>query len=278
MNENLVPKIALNDGVEIPAVGFGTYLIDDSVAKEAVLSALEVGYRLIDTAEMYGNERGVGAGIRESGLARSEVFVTSKLQNHLHDYDDALSGFEQTMTDLDVEYVDLFLIHWPLPRNGKYVDAWRALDEIVRSNRCRSIGVSNFQPEHLDRLTEVSDVVPSVNQIEVHPYFQQEDVRAQNAQRGIVTQAWSPIDRGDVAADHVLTSIAAPHGKTAAQVTLRWHLQRGDIAIPKSMNPARMAENFDIFDFELSEQDMERIGGVDRGGRRGPHPNEFHPA
>ncbi len=270
------PQLTLNDGSPISTVGFGTFKVDDEIAKDTVLRALDTGYRLIDTARMYGNERGVGAAVRESGISRSDIFVTSKLWNDAQSYDAALAAFEQTFSDLDVAYLDLYLIHWPTPAAGTYVEAWKALEEIAASGQCRSIGVSNFQPEHLDRLAEESGVVPAVNQIEVHPYFAQNDIRVANAERGIVTQAWSPIARGRLLDDQTLWSISAPLDKTPTQVALRWHLQRGDIAIPKSTTPERIIENFDIFDFELSERDMAKIDGLDRNQRLGPHPNEFN--
>ncbi len=268
--------LTLNSGATIPAVGFGTFKLEPSIATASVLAALDVGYRLIDTARMYGNEAEVGEAVRRSGLARDEIFVTSKLWNTSHATNDALADFDNTLADLNIDYLDLFLIHWPVPAADNYVEAWRALEHIVESGRCRSIGVSNFQPAHLDRLAEVSGVVPAVNQIELHPYLSQGDVRAVNADRGIITQAWSPIARGRVLNDQRLVAIGEAAGKTAAQVTLRWHLQRGDIAIPKSSKPESIAENFDIFDFELSARDMAAIDALNQGLRVGPHPDEFN--
>lgn len=268
--------ITLNDGVKIPQMGFGTYQIEQHVAREVTLTALEAGYRHIDTAQMYGNEKGVGAAVRESGIARSEVFVTSKLNNGHHAYEDALAAFDTTVEDLGIEYVDLFLVHWPLPGVGDFVETWKAMQTIAASDACRSIGVSNFQPHHLERLFEETDVVPSINQIEIHPYFAQNEVRAFNAEHGIAIEAWSPIAQGQVLSDPVLIDVGEAHGKSAAQVALRWHLQRGDIIFPKSANPGRMAQNFDIFDFVLDDEQMARIDSLDRGQRIGPDPDEFN--
>ena len=271
-----VPNIRLNDGAQIPQLGFGMSRIDPDEAKGATLTALNAGYRHIDTAQMYGNEAQVGEAIRAFDGDRSEVFITSKLNNSNHGRDDALASFETTLSDLGVDELDLFLVHWPMPDVGDFVDTWKAMEEIKASGRCRSIGVSNFQPHHLKRLAEESDTVPSVNQIEVHPYFVQDDVRAVNAEMGIATEAWAPIAQGRVLDDKVLLNVGEAHGKTAAQATLRWHVQRGDIIFPRSVTPSRVEENFDIFDFELSDDEMARITGLDRGQRNGPHPDEFN--
>ncbi len=270
-----VPMITLNDGVEIPQMGFGTYQIAQADAREITLQALDVGYRHIDTAELYGNEKGVGAAVRDFGADRADIFVTSKLNNCFHAYDHALAAFEGTMEDLGLEYIDLFLIHWPLAAVADYTETWKAMEAIAQSGRCRSIGVSNFQPRHLERLFEETDVVPSINQIEVHPYFAQNDVRAFNAEHGIATEAWSPIAEGRVLGDPTLVALGRVHGKSSAQVALRWHIQRGDIIFPKSSRATRMAENIDIFDFELTRDQMASIEAVDRGHRTGPHPDEF---
>jgi 2,5-diketo-D-gluconate reductase A len=224
---------------------------------------------------MYGNEKQVGEAVRDFGAAREDVFVTSKLNNDKHAYDDALAAFDTTLSDLGFDYLDLFLIHWPLPSVGDYVETWRAMEEIARSGRCRAIGVSNFQPHHLQRLLDETDTVPAVNQIEVHPYFAQDDVRAFNAEHGIATEAWSPIAQGEVLDDDTLTAIGEAHGKTAAQVALRWHIQRGDIIFPKSETPSRVRENMAIFDFALTDDEVRRIAELDRGARRGPDPDEF---
>jgi 2,5-diketo-D-gluconate reductase A len=274
-----VPTITLNDGREIPQLGFGVYLVPPAETAEAVGRALEVGYRHIDTAEMYGNERGVGEAVRASGLDRSEVFITSKLNNGFHEPDDARRAFEQTLAELDTDYVDLFLIHWPLPTlyDGDYVSTWKTLEEFQRDGRARSIGVSNFEIDHLERLAAEADVVPAVNQIELHPYLLNDEVRAYGEERGIVTEAWSPIAQGQCLDDPVITAIAERVGRTPAQVVLRWHLQRGSVVFPKSMTPSRIEENFRLFDFELDAGAMDQITGLDRGeeGRTGPHPARF---
>lgn len=271
-----VPLITLNDGHRIPQLGFGVFKIDPDDTAEATLRALKVGYRHIDTAEMYGNERGVGQAVRDSGLARDEVYVTSKLNNGHHARDDAMRAFDQTMDDLGLDYLDLFLIHWPLPGVGDYVETWNALREMRDSGRVRSIGVSNFHPAHLRRIIDETGEVPAVNQVEVHPYLTQQEVRAANAEHGIATEAWSPIARGRVLDDPVVVDIADRLGRTPSQVTLRWHVQRGDIVFPKSVTPSRVEENFRLFDFELSDFDVESITALDRGERTGPNPDEFN--
>jgi 2,5-diketo-D-gluconate reductase A len=274
-----VPDIALNDGNTIPQLGFGVFQIEPNETAEAVREAISVGYRHIDTAEMYGNEREVGEGIRASGIDRSDVFVTSKLNNSLHEPDDAREAFDTTLSDLGFDYVDLFLIHWPLPTlyDGDYVSTWQTLEEFHNDGRARSIGVSNFQVEHLERLAAETDTVPAVNQIEVHPYFTNEAVRAYGQEYGIVTEAWSPIAQGEVLDDPNITRISENVGKTPAQVVLRWHIQRGDIVFPKSVTPSRMRENFELFDFELGPDEMEEISELDQGegGRTGPNPDTF---
>jgi 2,5-diketo-D-gluconate reductase A len=271
-----VPTIALNNGVEIPQLGFGVYQIPPEETVAAVRTALEVGYRHIDTAEMYGNEKEVGQAVRESGIDRSEVFVTSKLNNGFHARDDALRAFDQTLTDLGLDQLDLFLIHWPLPTiDVDYVETWKALEEIYASGRCRAIGVSNFQAHHLRRLFGETQVRPAVNQIEVHPYLANDEVRAFDADHEIVTEAWSPIAQGKVLDDPAITAIAEKLGRTPAQVVLRWHVQRGDVVFPKSVTRSRVEENFALFDFELDTGDMAAITGLDRGERTGPDPDTF---
>lgn len=274
-----VPALTLNDGHTIPQLGFGVYQIPPRDTEAAVSQALEIGYRHIDTAQMYGNERGVGAAVTASGLARDDVFITSKLNNGFHRPDDARRAFDGTLSALGLEHVDLFLIHWPLPTqyDGDFVSTWETLIEFHADGRARSIGVSNFQPAHLDRLAAETSVAPAVNQVEVHPYFGNEAVRAADAAAGILTEAWSPIAQGDVLGDPVVTGIASRLGRTPSQVVLRWHVQRGDIVFPKTTHADRMRENFALFDFELSDDDVAAITGLDRGeaGRRGPNPDTF---
>ena len=276
---NVVPNITLNDGNSIPQLGFGVYQIKPEDTVEAVSKALEVGYRHIDTAEMYGNEKEVGEAVRTSGLDRSEVFVTSKLNNGFHKPDDAREAFSATLAGLGFDYVDLFLIHWPLPTlyGGDFVSTWKTLAEFHLDGRSRSVGVSNFQIAHLQRLAAESDLVPAVNQIEVHPYFTNDAVRAYGQEHGIVTEAWSPIAQGEVLGDPTITEIAERLGKTPAQVVLRWHIERGDVVFPKSVTPSRIRENFELFDFELEPGDVDRITALDQGedGRTGANPDTF---
>src|SRR5918992_5322739 len=276
---NVVPDITLNDGNIIPQLGFGVFQIEPDETAEAVREAIEVGYRHIDTAEMYGNEREVGEGIRASGVDRGDIFVTSKLNNGLHEPDDARKAFDETLSELSFDHVDLFLIHWPLPTlyEGDFVSTWKTLEEFKSDGRARSVGVSNFQVDHLERLAAEADVVPAVNQIELHPYFQNREVRRYGEARGIATQAWSPIAQGEVLDDPQIGEIAERPGRTPAQVVLRWHLQRGSIVFPKSTTPERIRENFELFDFELEPGDVEAINALDRGedGRDGPHPERF---
>jgi 2,5-diketo-D-gluconate reductase A len=271
-----VPTVTLNNGVEIPQLGFGVFQIPPDETVKATTTALEVGYRHIDTAQMYGNEREVGIAVRESGIPRGEVFVTSKLNNNRLERDDILRSFDTTLADLGFEYLDLFLIHWPLPGVSDYVARWKAMEEIYASGRVKAIGVSNFQPHHLRDLFASSEVRPAVNQIEVHPYLTQDEVRAFGAEHGIVTEAWAPIAKGKVADDAVIQGIAAEVGRTPAQVTLRWHVQRGDVVFPKSVTRARVEENFHIFDFELDEEAMSAISALNRDERTGPNPDEFN--
>jgi 2,5-diketo-D-gluconate reductase A len=273
---NDVPRITLNNGIRIPQLGFGVFQIKPGDTAEATLRALEVGYRHIDTAEMYGNEKQVGQAVRESGIPREEVFVTSKLNNDRHARLEALGAFDRTLEDLGFDYLDLFLIHWPLPGVGDYVATWQAMEEIYRSGRAKAIDVSNFQPHHVQKLLAQTEVVPAVNQIEVHPYLTQDPVRAFNAEHGIATEAWSPIAQGRVLGHPTLTAIAEQLGRTPAQVALRWHIQRGDIIFPKSVTPERVQENFALFDFEISEQDMISITGLNRDERTGPDPDTFN--
>jgi len=274
-----VTTIALNDGNDIPQLGFGVFQIPPPETAQAVTHALEAGYRHIDTAEMYGNEQGVGEAIRARGLARSDVYVTSKLNNGFHRPDDARRAFDATLESLGFDYVDLFLIHWPLPTlyDGDFVSTWQTLEQFKSDGRARSIGVSNFQVAHLERLAAETDTVPAVNQIELHPYFQNREVAAYGREHGIATEAWAPIAQGKVLEDPTLTEIAGRVGKSVAQVVLRWHIQRGNIVFPKSVTPERIRENFALFDFELEPADVETIDALDRGeaGRNGPNPDVF---
>jgi 2,5-diketo-D-gluconate reductase A len=274
-----VPAITLNDGQSIPQLGFGVFQIPPEGTAKAVSTALEVGYRHIDTAEMYGNERAVGEAVRASGLDRADVFITSKLNNGFHRPEDARRAFHRTLSELGFDYVDLFLIHWPLPTlyGGDFVSTWKTLEEFRNEDRARSIGVSNFQVEHLQRLAATSDVVPAVNQIELHPYLLNDEVRAYDEAHNIATQAWSPIAKGTVLEDPAITAIAEKLGKSPAQVVLRWHIQRGNVVFPKSTTPARIVENFQLFDFELDPGDITKIAALDKGeaGRTGPNPDTF---
>jgi len=274
-----IPTITLNDDSTIPQLGFGVFQVPPEETAETVTRAFEVGYRHIDTAEMYRNEKGVGEAIASSGLARDDLYITSKLNNSFHRPDDARQAFDQTLADLRLDRIDLFLIHWPLPTryDGDYVSTWRTLAEFVADGRARSVGVSNFQPAHLDRIIEETDVVPAVNQIEVHPYFGNETAREASIAHGIKVEAWSPIAKGKVLGDETLRAIGERHGKTASQVALRWHIERGDIVFPKSMHQERMRENFEIFDFSLTPDEVAAISALDEGeaGRLGPNPDVF---
>ena len=271
-----VPVVRLNNGVEIPQLGFGVFTVPPEQTEDVTRTALEIGYRHVDTAQMYGNEAGVGRAVRAAGLDRDDVFVTSKLDNPHHARDDALRSFDRTLAELGFDHVDLFLVHWPLPEVGDYVETWHAMEDIYRSGRARAIGVSNFQPHHLRRLLAAAEVVPAVNQIEVHPYLVQDDVRAFGAEHGIVTEAWAPIARGRVLDDPVITAIAKRAERTPAQVTLRWAVQRGDVVFPKSVTRSRVEENFRLFDFELADDEMAEITALDRQERTGPDPDTMN--
>jgi 2,5-diketo-D-gluconate reductase A len=273
---NSVPDIKLNDGTTIPQLGFGVFQVKPENTQQVVEQALEVGYRHLDTAQMYRNEEGVGRAIAASGLPRDELFVTTKLNNGYHLPDDARRAFDTSLTKLGLDHVDLFLIHWPLPTryDGDYVSTWRTMGEFADDKRATSVGVSNFEPDHLKRIIDETGRVPVVNQVEVQPYFGNEAVRAANASYDVVTEAWSPIAQGDVLDDPTIVAVAERVGRTPAQVTLRWHVQRGDVIFPKSVNPDRMRENFALFDFELSHEDMAAITALDQGdgGRHGADP------
>ncbi|QKV80891.1 aldo/keto reductase [Amycolatopsis sp. Hca4] len=270
-----VPALELNNGVRIPQLGFGVFQISPEETAQAVRTALETGYRHIDTAQMYRNEAGVAAGIADSGVAREDVFVTTKLANDAHGHDNAITALEGSLRRLGFDYVDLYLIHWPLPSKNNYVRTWQGFEDILHAGKARAIGVSNFQPAHLDRLAEETSLVPSVNQIELHPALQQAQLREYHRAHGIATEAWSPLAQGEVLGDPVLTGLAEKHGRTPAQVVLRWHIQLGNIVFPKSASPGRMRENIDVFGFELDDEDMAEIGRLDEGRRTGPDPDTF---
>ena len=274
-----VPTIELNDGRAIPQLGFGVFQVPPDETEAPVAVALETGYRHLDTAEMYENEKGVGDAVRASGIDRADVFITSKLNNGFHEPDEARKAFANTLTALGTDYVDLFLIHWPLPTlyNGDFVSTWKTLEEFKADGRARSIGVSNFQVDHLERLAAETETVPAVNQIELHPYFQNREVDAYGRAHGIRTEAWAPIAEGRVIDDPTLIEIGERIGKSSAQVALRWHIQRGNIVFPKSTTPARIKENFQLFDFVLDATDIAKIDALDRGeaGRNGPNPSTF---
>ena len=274
-----VPLITLNDGQQIPQLGFGVYQVPPEETATTVRTAVEIGYRHIDTAQMYGNEKGVGQGIRDAGVDRGHVFITSKLNNGFHRPDDARRAFDQTLADLGTDYVDLFLIHWPLPTryDGDFVSTWTTLEDFKSDGRARSIGVSNFEIHHLQELARETETVPAVNQIEVHPYLTNDAVRAYGVEHDIVTEGWSPIARGAVLTEPVVLRIARATGAHPAQVVLRWHIERGDVVFPKSMHPQRIKENFEIFDFEINDEEIEALTALDRGekGRQGPHPEVF---
>ncbi|MCB0907103.1 MAG: aldo/keto reductase [Nocardioidaceae bacterium] len=275
-----IPTITLRDQTTIPQLGFGVFQVPPPETEATVTTALEIGYRHLDTAQMYGNEAGVGAAIAASGLARGDLYVTTKLNNGFHRPDAARRSLHESLERLGLDRVDLFLIHWPLPDqyDGDFVTTWRTMVEFREEGLATSVGVSNFQPAHLDRIVAETGEVPVVNQIEVQPYFPNDDARAANARHGVATEAWSPIARGKVADDPTIREIADRLGRTPAQVTLRWHLQRGDIVFPKSMRRERMEENLALFDFELSESDMATMSslGVGEGGRTGPNPDTFN--
>lgn len=267
------PLLTLNDGNRIPQLGFGVWQVPDDVTADVVATAIATGYRSIDTAAIYENETGVGAGIRAAGVPRDELFITTKLWNSQQGYERTLRAFDKSLARLGLDYVDLYLIHWPDPRRDLYAETWRALVELRRQGRARSIGVSNFTADHLRRIIDDSGVVPALNQVELHPRFQQRALRDFHSQHGIATEAWSPLGQGQLLQDATVVSIAAKHGRSAAQVILRWHLDSGIIAIPKSVTPARIRENFAVFDFALDADDLARLAALDSpDGRIGPDP------
>ncbi|NUS78936.1 MAG: aldo/keto reductase [Streptomyces sp.] len=271
-----IPTVTLNNGIEIPQLGFGVFQVPDPETAAAVTSALEAGYRSIDTAAIYGNEKGVGQALAASGIARDELFVTTKLWNADQGYDATLKAFDASLAKLGLDFVDLYLIHWPTPARDLYRESWRAIEKLAGEGRVRAAGVSNFQPAHLRRLLDDSSLVPAVNQIELHPGLQQRELRDLHTELGIATEAWSPLAQGAVLSEPVLTSIAGRYGKSPAQVVLRWHLQLGNIVIPKSVTPARIRENADVFDFALTDEELTAIAGLDRGLRTGPDPDTLN--
>jgi diketogulonate reductase-like aldo/keto reductase len=271
-----VPQITLNNGVEMPQLGFGVWQVPDDEAEQAVSTALEAGYRSIDTAAIYGNEEGTGKAIASSGVPRKDIFVTTKLWNGDQGYDSTLRAFDTSLAKLGLDYVDLYLIHWPLPARDRYVDTYKAFEKLLADGRVRAVGVSNFLPEHLERLTGETSVVPAVNQIELHPHLQQQASREFHAARGIATEAWSPLGQGKGLLEvPAIVAIARKHERTAAQVVLRWHLQLGNVVIPKSVTPSRIQENIDVFDFSLDDEDLAAISALNEDRRIGPDPATF---
>jgi 2,5-diketo-D-gluconate reductase A len=270
-----VPNVGLSDGVEIPQLGFGVFQVPPDETQRAVEDALAAGYRHLDTAAAYRNERGVAAGIAAAGVPRGEIFITTKLWNTEQGFDSTLAAFEKSVENLDTDHVDLYLIHWPVPSQDLYMDTWRAFERIKAEGGARSIGVSNFRACDLERLEREAELMPSVNQIELHPLLQQAELRAWHAEHGIVTEAWSPLAQGAVLGDETLSAIASSHDRTVAQVVLRWHLQLGNVVFPKSVTPARVRENFDLFGFELTDDDMAAIARLNVGQRIGPDPATF---
>lgn len=267
--------ITLNDGNSIPQVGLGVFQTPPDDTERAVSTAFEAGYRHVDTAAAYRNERGVGQALANSGLAREDVYITTKLWNADQGYDSTLKAFDRSMDKLKISYLDLYLIHWPLPSRNTFVDTFKAFSKLRDEGRVRSIGVSNFEPEHLRILVDATGIVPAVNQVELHPLFAQEALREAHAQMGIATEAWAPLGQGALLDNPVVTEVATRHGKTPAQVLIRWHIQLGNIVIPKSVTPERIVSNFDVFDLELSEQDMASISSLSDGTRLGPDPRTF---
>lgn len=275
--DSKVPFLTLNNGVRMPQLGYGVWQVPDAEAEQAVGTALEAGYRSIDTAAIYGNETGTGKAVAASGLPREELFVTTKLWNSDQGYDATLRAFDDSLAKLGLEYVDLYLIHWPVPNKDAYVDTYRAFEKILADGRARAIGVSNFHPEHLERLIAETSVVPAVNQIELHPQLQQAVARAAHERHGIATEAWSPLGQGRGLLDvPAIVAIARKHARTPAQVVLRWHIQLGNLVIPKSVTPARIRENIAVFDFTLDAEDLAGLAALDEGRRLGPDPAEFH--
>lgn len=270
-----VPAVSLHDGVEIPQLGFGVFQVPPEKTQDAVEEALEIGYRHIDTAAAYRNERGVGAAIAASGIPREEIFVTTKLWNSAQGYESTLGAFEKSLARLALDHVDLYLIHWPVPTEGRALDTWRAFERIHAEGGARTIGVSNFRVEDLEMLEREVETMPTVNQIELHPHFPQAELRAWHAEHGIATESWSPLAQGELLSNETIAAVGARHDRTPAQVILRWHLQLGNVVIPKSVTPKRIRENFALFDFELTDDDMTEFAALDVGQRIGPDPSTF---
>jgi len=275
MTQATIPAVRLRDGVDIPQLGFGVFQVPPEKTQDAVEEALEVGYRHIDTAAAYRNERGVGAAIAASGISRAEIFVTTKLWNSAQGYESTLGAFEKSVARLGVDHVDLYLIHWPVPTEGRALDTWRAFERIHEEGRSRTIGVSNFRVEDLEQLEREAEVSPTINQIELHPHFPQAELRAWHREHRIATESWSPLAQGDLLVNETIAAVATRHDRTPAQVILRWHLQLGNVVIPKSVTPKRIRENFELFDFELNDEDMTEIAALDVGQRIGPDPGSF---
>ncbi|MEU2868791.1 aldo/keto reductase [Streptomyces olivoreticuli] len=271
-----VPSLTLNNGVEMPQLGYGVWQVPDDQAFDAVTTALETGYRSIDTAAVYGNEEGVGKALAATDVPRGEIFVTTKVWNSDHGHDATLRAFDASMDRLGLDYADLYLIHWPVPSRDTFVDTYKALEKLLADGRARAIGVCNFQPAHLERLLAETSVVPAVNQIELHPNLAQAELRALHARHGIATEAWSPLGQGKgLLSDPAIARLADKHGRTPAQIVLRWHLQLGNVVIPKSVTPSRIRENLDVFGFELDADDLRAVAALDNGNRLGPDPDEF---
>lgn len=275
MTSNLSPTVTLNNRQQIPQLGLGVYKLETDIAEGLIHQAIEAGYRRIDTASFYGNEAEVGAGVRTSGLAREELFVTTKIWNEDQGYDRTLAAIDESLSRLDIDYIDMLLIHWPKPEQDLYLETWLAFEKALAAGKLRGIGVSNFQPHHLERLLAAGGTVPALNQVELHPGLQQVQVRAFNAKHGIATEAWSPLARGRFDENEQVLSIAQKHGKSPAQVIIRWHIELGNLVIPKTATASRLTENISVFDFKLDSEDMDKIASLDSGLRTGPNPDEF---